>query len=453
MTVAFDVTGGSLIVLGAGAVATMLLTPLAQPRAVRFVAAGTLLAAAILTLARFGAADIAASELMLDDGMARFCRLLVCLSGLASLVFLRPPPPAKEAAALTLIATLGAAILCSAQHASTIFLGLEVVTLSLIALFVLPLTRPALEAGYKLLILGGIGASTLLFAFALAYAAAGQLGLDAWSQRGLLVGLGTALLLAGLAFKFSLVPFQMWTPDAFTGAPAAAAAFAGVASKVAVAVVLLRIDAAGPPEPVWSLGLAVTGGASILLGNLQALKQGQLTRMLGYSSIAHSGYLAVIVASGAVSGSEAVLFYLASYAPALIAALCVASALGEGATIKDVRGLIWRRPIAGAALVLAMLSLAGLPPTVGFFGKFYLFVALIEAKAWWLLAIAAVGSALGLYVYFRYLTVAFRQPPSEARPMLTALSDSVVVGICAVLILGFGVYPVPLIDAVRLSLP
>jgi NADH-quinone oxidoreductase subunit N len=453
MTVAFDGSGGALIGLGAGVVATMLLTPLAQPRAVRFVAAGSLVVALILTLARFGAPDIPASGLVVDDGIARFGRFLVCLAGLASLGFLRPPPPAKEAAALTLLATLGAAVLCGAQHASTIFLGLELVTLSLIAMFVLPLTRRALEAGYKLLILGGIGAATLLFAFALTYAAGGKLGLDAWSQRGLLVSLGTALLLAGLAFKFSLVPFQMWTPDAFSGAPAAAAAFAGVGSKVAVAIVLLRVDAAAPPEPVWSLGLAVTGGASILLGNLQALKQNSLARMLGYSSIAHSGYVAVIVASGAASGPEALLFYLASYAPALIAALCVAGALGDASTIDDVRGLVWRRPLAGAALVLALLSLAGLPPTVGFFGKFYLFVALIEAKAWWLLAIAAMGSALGLYVYVRFVAAAFRQPPSDAAPVGLALSDGAVLAICAALILGCGIYPVPLIDAVRLSLP
>lgn len=441
-----------LIALGVGAVVAMLLAPGVDRRAVRGIAAIALATSVALAVLRIGTPATVVHGLFLDDGMARFGTVLVGLSGLAALAFLRPALPAREAPALVLLATLGAAVLCGASHAATVFLGLELVTLALISMFVLPLTRDALEAGYKMLILGGAGAGTLLFGFALVYAATGTLALDGWSQRGMLVSLGAALMLAGVAFKFSLVPFHMWTPDAFSGAPAAAAAFAGVGSKIAVALVLLRIDAAGLPEPAWSLGLAWMGAASILLGNLLALRQVSITRMLGYSSIAHSGYLAVILASGAVSAPEAVLFYIASYAPALIAGLCVAALLGGTATLEDARGLLWHRPLAGIAFVLSLLSLAGLPAAVGFFGKFYLFTALIQGQAWALLAIAATGSALGIAYYARFAAVACRQGTRDGVPA-PRWPDGAVLTACAAVILALGIYPMPLVQAARLALP
>jgi NADH-quinone oxidoreductase subunit N len=448
----FDPTGGALMALGMGAVAAMVLAPLAHTKAVRAVAAGSLAAALILTWFRLGIETGFPSDLMIEDRMAQFGRFVICLSALGALSFLRPAAPSKEAPALILIGTLGAAVLCGATHAATVFLGLEVVTLTLISLFVLPLTRPALEAGYKLLILGGIGAGTILFGFALVYAGTGKLGIDAWSQRGLLISFGAALLLSGFAFKLSLFPFQMWTPDAFTGAPAASAAFAGVVSKTAVAIALLRVSLASPPEPIWRLGLGLTGGASILLANLQALRQNSLARMLGYSSIAHSGYLAATIASGAEMAPGAVLFYVASYAPALIGTLCVAGLLGDATTIDDVRGLIWRNPLMGAVLVLSLLSLAGLPPTVGFLAKVYVFLALIQAEAWGLLAVLVTGSAIGLYVYFRFIAVACRRAPRSGTTD-AAWADTATLMVCAVILIVFGVYPAPLIDAVGLAAP
>ncbi|MDT8854170.1 proton-conducting transporter membrane subunit [Paracoccaceae bacterium Fryx2] len=444
-------THGPLVVLGLGAVVAMLLGPRRDRLHARVAAAVTLALAAALTLFRLGMPAVAVTELLVDDGLARFGTLVVCLSGLAGLVFLRPALPAREAPALTLLAALGAAVLCGATHAATVFLGLELVTLSLIAMFVLPLTRPALEAGYKFLILGAAGGATLLFAFALAYAATGRLGLDAWAGGGMLVALGAALLLAGLAFKFALVPFHMWTPDAFSGAPAAAAAFAGVASKMAVAVVLVRLAAVGPPDPVWHSGLAAMGVGSILLGNLAALRQTSLTRMLGYSSVAHSGYMAVVLASGAALGPEAVLFYLAAYAPALLAALCVAALLGDAPGLDDLRGLAWRQPLAGAGLALGLMSLAGLPVAAGFLGKFYLFAALIQAQAWGLLAVTAAGAALGFYYYLRFFAVIFRRGSGDVAAEVHWSDGAVLIG-CAAIILVVGVYPEPLVELVRQAL-
>jgi NADH-quinone oxidoreductase subunit N len=438
-----------LIVLGTGAVLAMLLAPRARADTVRAAAGLALVVALAAALRRMGTPDLS-SAMLVDDGLARLGQALVCATGLGTLAFLRPARPAREGPALVLLATLGAAVLCKANHAATLFLGLELATLSLIALFVLPLTRPALEAGYKLLILGGIGAATLLFALALTYAATGSLTLQAWAGRGMLVSLGTALLMAGLAFKFALAPFHMWTPDAFSGAPAAAAALAGTASKIGVAVVLVRLDAAGPPEPLWHMGLALIAGGSILLGNLQALRQTALPRMLGYSSVAQSGYVAAIVASGGAGGPTAVMFYLAGYAPALIAALCVAASLGPQARPEDLHGLAWRNPLMGAVLALALMSLAGLPISVGFFGKYYLFAALIRAGAWGLLAVAALGTGLGVYVYIRFLAAAFRTAPSSA-PLPLPMAEGTVLVAGAAILLGLGLYPGPLIAALRLA--
>lgn len=441
---------GPVMALGLGAVLAMLLAP-RQPGLARLAALLAFALALMLLLLRWQAPALP-SALLRDDALARFGMLLAIPSGLASLVFLRPALPAREGPALALLSTLGALVLCDAGHAAAVFLGMELVTLSLIALFVLPRDALALEAGYKFLILGAAGAATLLFGFALTYAATGALELSTWAARGVLVSLGAALLLVGLGFKFALVPFHMWTPDAFSGAPAAAAALAGVASKIGVLIVLLRIDAAGPPEPVWSLGLGAMGAGSILLGNLLALRQEQLVRMLGYSSIAHSGYLAVALASGAASAPVAVLFYIVAYAPALLAALCLAARLGPQTGLEDLRGLVWRNPLAGLALGLALLSMAGLPLAAGFLGKYFIFTALIETGQWALLIAAILGSALGLFYYLRFLAVAFRRAPDQpALPMPPA--DSLLLVASAALTVGFGLYPQPLVEVIRAALP
>jgi NADH-quinone oxidoreductase subunit N len=450
--------------LAVAAVLAMLLAPLPDARPSRAAAALGLLCAAVLALIRLVAGGPTtglaggAAALLVDDGPARFGIVMACLSGLAALAFLRPALRAPEGAALVSIAALGAAVLSAAVHAATLFLGIELVSVASIALFVLPLTRPALEAGYKFLLLGGVGAGALLLAFALSYAATGRLDLAAWSDGSPLTAMGAALLLAGLAFKFSLVPFHMWTPDVFEGAPAAAVSIAGVTSKAAVAIVLLRLAAVSPPESVWSGGLALTGGASILFGNLMALRQTSLTRMLGYSAVAHSGCLAIILASGAPIAPEAALFYLAAYAPSLLAALCAAAAVGPDPRLEELRAIVWHRPLVGTALALSLVSLAGLPIAAGFLMKVYLFAALVQSHAWVLLGIAVVGSALGFYYYFRFLTVTLSagpagRPQDEQRAPLPPfpLPGRAVLIACTILMLLLGVYPGPLMGILRAS--
>ncbi|AZB63502.1 NADH-quinone oxidoreductase subunit N [Cereibacter sphaeroides] len=437
-----------VILLGVGAVAAMLAAP-RLPGLSRWIAGTALLCASVALTLRLGA-PASLSELLADDRLARLAGLGICLAGLGSLAFLRPTGPSKEGPALLLLATLGGTVLAGAIHAATLFLGLELITLALVALFVLPLDRPALEAGYKFLILGAAAAATLLMGLALAHAATGSLALAALGGEGVLPALAAALLLAGLAFKFALVPFHMWTPDAFTGAPGAAAAFAGAASKIAVVVALIRLDAVGLPE-VWALGLAAFGGASMLLGNIAALRQDSLARMLGYSSVAHAGYIAAALGAGAASAPAAAGFYILAYAPALLAALCVATLLGRETRIGDLRGLVWSRPLAGAALAVALVSLAGLPVSAGFFGKYAIFSALIEARAWLLLALALVGSALGAYYYLRFVALIFRRVEAPALAPLR-WSDRTLLALATGMTLLLGVRPDLLLDLVRTAL-
>lgn len=453
MTAGQFVALSPLIAVALGAVAAMLLAPLMHSdRAARFAAATGLATAALIVIFRVGTPPHPIGALYTDDGLARFGCGYAAMFGLAALIFLRVGKVAKEAPALVALVALGAASLAGAGHAATLFLGLELISLSLIALFAFPLSGAALEAGYKFLVMSGLATSAQLLGVALIYAETGALDFPGWTGQGALFALGGALLLSGLAFKFSLAPFHMWTPDAFEGAPAGAAALAGVVSKAAVAIAILRLNSeASLAQPLWSGGLAALGAASVLIGNLLALRQPLLPRMLGYSTIAHSGYIALILASGAPKAAEAVLFYLGIYAPALTAALCASAMLGQRPRLEDVRGLAKTRPLEATALVIGLLSLAGLPVAGGFIGKLYLFQSLVVTSSWVLLAVAAIGASLGFYYYARFFTAPFIGQ-SRIEPAPRHKLDRVLLVFCALVILVFGFEPTVLITAVTTAL-
>ncbi|PZN96356.1 MAG: NADH-quinone oxidoreductase subunit N [Alphaproteobacteria bacterium] len=417
----------------------MLLAPRGPAAAPRLAAAAGLVAAALVVLVRLPAPPAPIPPLLADDGLARFGTLVACLSALAVLGF---GTARREGPALIAIVALGAAALAGAVHVTSLLLGLEIASLALVGLVVLPLTPKSLEAGYKYLLPGAAGSAALLMGAGLAYAGTGRLDLAAFHGSGSMAALATALLLAGLAFKLSLVPFHLWAPDLYEGAPPATAALAGSAAKAAVVIAILRLDAIVPAQPLWHQGLALLAIASVLLGNLAALRQPSLVRVIGYSSVAHSGYIAAMLSCGIGAAPAALLFYIAAYLPALIAALLVAASLGEAATITSLRGLAWRSPLAGATLALALASLAGLPVAAGFLAKIFLVGTLVGAEAWPLLAAVVIASGLGLFVYFRYFIVLFARdgcvvlhspPPARA-----------VMAVCTAALLVFGLYPGPL---------
>ncbi|MEH6587246.1 MAG: NADH-quinone oxidoreductase subunit N [Halioglobus sp.] len=323
---------------------------------------------------------------------------------------------------LLILATLGACILAYAVHLASLLLGLELLSVSLYALIAYP-NRSALplEAATKYLVLSGAASATLLFGFALLYAATGTLS---FSELGVELGrsdMGTALLMAGgamiltgLAFKLSVVPFHLWTPDVYDGAPAPVSGFLASVGKAAVFVVLLRLfldaDLFRYEMLVKLTGLMAI--LSMLAGNLLALLQTNVKRMLAYSSIAHVGYLLIVLMICLDLGNrgialEAAVFYLIAYTATTLAAFGLLTLINESQVereqvqLQHVSGLFWRQPLLAGLMLVAMLSLAGIPLTAGFIGKFYLFSAAASGGNWALLAALIAGSAIGIYYYLR----------------------------------------------------
>ncbi len=343
---------------------------------------------------------------------------------------------------LLTLGALGGAVLAASAHFASLFLGLEVLSVSLYGLIAYPRRRPqAVEAAFKYLVLAAVTSAMLLFGMALVYAVSGTMLLDKVASAG--AGLagweaaaykaGLALVFAGVGFKLALVPFHMWTPDVYQGGPAPVIAFLAAASKAAVFVVLLQSLAPLDPQRggVLVVVLSVVAYASMLAGNLLALFQQNLKRLLAYSSIAQLGYLVVaVVSSGAAGGARgagtvAVAFYLTIYALALLAAFGVIAVLahaeGEPEALSQYRGLGHRRPALALVLSVSLLSLAGMPLTAGFIGKFFIFRAGAGAAQWGLLVVFALTSAMSLYYYLRVIITMYRL---EVAPYAAALATS-----------------------------
>ncbi|MBT5031029.1 MAG: NADH-quinone oxidoreductase subunit N [Proteobacteria bacterium] len=329
---------------------------------------------------------------------------------------------------LLILSALGALILVSATHLVSFFLGLELLGVALYALIAYPERgHLSLEAAIKYLVLSGAASAILLFGFAMIYAALGTLSFAGIGQQlaqlstqplqadtQLLIMMGTAMVFTGVGFKLSLVPFHMWTPDVYQGAPSPVTGFLATVSKGAIFAALMRlfIDAQLYQYQGLMVGLSVLAVASMLVGNLLALKQSNLKRLLAYSSIAHLGYLFItLIVYGVLQqpalAVEAAGFYLTAYIITSLAAFSLLSIISSNTNgvevddISQIRGLFWRQPLLALMLTIAMLSLAGIPLTVGFIGKFYLFTAGIQGALWLLLAALVIGSGIGIYYYLR----------------------------------------------------
>jgi NADH-quinone oxidoreductase subunit N len=336
----------------------------------------------------------------------------------------------EEFYVLLILATLGAAVLASSAHFATFFLGLELLTVSLYALIGYRRRRSeCIEASVKYLVLAGASSAFLLFGMALLYADTGSMQLADFAARagaparGIWAIAGVGMLLVGIGFKLAVVPFHLWTPDVYEGAPAPVTGFLATVSKGAMFALLLRYFTAMDLRTWGALPavFAVLAAASMFAGNLLALRQSNVKRILAYSSIAHVGYMLVAFLAAAQSGSRlaaaAVTFYLTAYFLTTLGAFGVVAALsGKGRDAGDLelyRGLIWRRPDLGGVLAIMLFSLAGIPLTAGFVGKFYLLAAGVSVQLWALVAILVVNSAIGLYYYLRIIVVMCRGPASQ----------------------------------------
>ncbi|MBU6425039.1 MAG: NADH-quinone oxidoreductase subunit N [Rhodospirillales bacterium] len=478
MTAAAFVAFVPFTLLGVVTIAVMLM--IAIHRSHRLTALSTIIGLAFCCIAlplAAPAAPIQVTPLFVVDGTVLFYSGLVLGSALIvailSYVYLdgRAREPREEYYLLLLMATLGAAVLPASIHFASFFLGLETLSISLLGLiaYVSPRDYPA-EAATKYLILGGAASAFLLFGMALIYI---DLGTMSFAQIGVLAGagaqpdlyrlVGVAMILTGIGFKLSLVPFHMWTPDIYEGAPAPITGFIAVVSKIAVFAVILRyfILAGGQADTALRTGLAGIAILSMLGGNLLALLQNNLKRLLAYSSIAHFGYLLVAFLAAGSLGVEAVAFYLAAYAVANLGAFGIIALLntpGAGRDtdrIEDYRGLFRTRPFLAGSLALMLLSLAGMPPTMGFIGKFYLVVAGVGAGLFWPVAALVLGSVIGLYYYLRVLVAMAMPVPDEQTCAPTAVSPLIgnaLIATLLFLLLVLGTYPAPAIALIRMTI-
>ncbi|EIS03568.1 NADH-quinone oxidoreductase subunit N, partial [Yersinia pestis PY-47] len=349
------------------------------------------------------------TPLMRVDGYSMFYTGLVIIASLATSTFAYPwlvgyPDNREEFYLLVLIAALGGILLASANHLASLFLGIELLTLPLFGLIGYAYRQKrSLEASIKYMLLSAAASSFLLFGMALLYAESGSLSFvglgqslsDSMVHQPLILA-GLGMMIVGLGFKLSLVPFQLWTPDVYQGAPAPVSTFLATASKIAIFAVVMRLFMYAPAadSEAVRLVLSIIAVASILFGNLMAISQTNIKRLLGYSSIAHLGYL--LIALVAVQTHELALpletigVYLAGYLFSSLGAFGVVSLMSspykgpDAESLFSYRGLFWHKPILSAVMTVMMLSLAGIPMTLGFIGKFFVVAMGVSANLWWL---------------------------------------------------------------------
>jgi NADH-quinone oxidoreductase subunit N len=460
-----------LICLAAAAILVMLLTAVHRTYAgtVALTLAG--LVACFLTLPLMAGANPSHLFLLiLDRDSALYAGLLI-LAAAACVVmaygyFKNYRQNREEFFILMLLATLGAVVLAASDQFATLFLGLELLSVSLYSLIAYPhITHSQIEAAVKYLVPASVSSSFLLFGMALIYAGSGQMQLDRLGYNwGVTPGeyqwmmAGLSMMLVAIGFKLALVPFHLWAPDVYQGAPAPVTAFVSTVSKGAVVAVLLHLFRPGTIEPGTTLFtiFSIMAAANMIAGNLLALFQNNVKRILAYSSIAHLGYILVAFLAGGSRGRDALTFYLISYFLASLGSFGVISALSspekEMENLDDYRGLSRRNPWPAGVLTVMLLSLAGLPLTAGFIGKFYLSLAAVGSGLWGLVITLALTSTIGLYYYLRIVAAMFSKAPEgkTAAPTQTLfLPDTFVLAILTFLLFWLAVSPSPAIEMLQ----
>jgi NADH-quinone oxidoreductase subunit N len=404
-------------------------------------------AAPLLTLTTLGTAaglyiwqwgerkDLVAGALRIDELAVAVALIAILSAAVAVLLSLREPAVAQSGSgeyhALLLGSVLGMMLLAQAQNLVSFFIAIETLSIPLYVLCATNLRRPqSLESGLKYLIIGSLGSATLLYGLAFVYGGSGSTDFaqiaTGLGREGVLgdplVLVGIALAATGLAFKISIAPFHQWTPDVYQGAPTPITAFMAVATKAAAFAVFVRFFdvALAPAAGDWDVALAVLAAVSIVIGNVGALGQDSLKRLLGYSGVAQAGYMlgGLVVASEA--GVSALVFYLAVYTFMNLAAFAVVVARERetpfGDDIRAIEGLGRERPLLAWPLTISMLALAGLPATAGFVGKLYLIEALVDGNYTWLAVFIAVGTMISLAYYLRVVGAMWMRPEEAAPP-------------------------------------
>jgi NADH-quinone oxidoreductase subunit N len=450
----------------------LLLVDLALPHGKKHLSAYLALAgvvyAMIRSAAQWGILETGYSGMVVLDNLTTVLNLLFLASTgvviLLSMPFLRRDDVEhSEYYALLLFATAGMMILGMGLDLITLFLGIEVLSISLYILAGYRRDSDASnEAAMKYFLLGAFASSILLYGIALVYGATGTTNLVRIAEavagssgipEGLLFG-GVALILVGLAFKVAAAPFHMWTPDVYEGAPTPITAFLSAGPKAAAFAALIRtfFIGFGPIAPEWNTIVAVLAALTMTIGNVAAIAQTNVKRMLAYSSIAHSGYVLIGVVAGGTAGGAAAIFYLLAYVAMNLGAFAVIVLLEHkgqrGEEIKDYAGLGFRYPVIGALLSLFMISLSGIPPTVGFMGKLYLFGAAVQSGHVLLAVIGVLNSAVSVFYYLRLMVLMYMRESQETLP---AIRVPVTLAVCLIVTaaatLAGGIWPGLWLDA------
>jgi len=458
-----------LIILAGGAILVMLGIAIRRNYLLTFLLTLLVLIATFISvMAQASVPSSAVTSLLVADGFSYFYIGLITIAAiLITLIsysyFKSFDLHREEYYVILLISTLGSAILASSQHFISLFLGLEILSVGLYALISYNVeSRLNIEGGIKYLVLAGASSAFLLFGISLLYAATGTLhfaeiaaALGREYEQIWLFMAGFGLLIVGVGFKLAVVPFHMWSPDVYDAAPAPVSAFIASISKGGVIAVFVRAFILMNGQQYNSL-LAVLGiiaVASMFFGNWLALRQSNIKRILAYSSIAHLGYILVaFVASGAL-GVEAITFYLVAYFITIIGAFGVVAYLSEGekepVQLERYRGLYWTKPWLAAGFTAILLSLAGIPLTAGFIGKYYVIAAGASHGFWALVIILILNSVIGLFYYLRVIATMFDKADKSAIQRPLQPTSWIALATVTILLVWFGVNPAGLIRLIQ----
>jgi len=424
----------------------------------------------VLTAGLYGNdAQVIWQGLLAVDSFAVFMKLIFL--GLSALVILASTDYVKrmrgfrgEFHALILLSTLGMMLLSTSTSLISVFVSLELASVPLYALVGFLKDQRGTESALKYVLLSAVNSALLLYGMALIFGFTGTVSLneiaqvigalsisEIWTQPGLLIGL--VLVLAGFGFKVAAVPFHMWAPDVYEGAPTPVALLLSAGSKLAGFAVLLRVltSVFAAPEALshsWGIVLGVVAALGMTIGNLLAIPQGNIKRLLAYSGVAHSGYMLMAMAAVGLAGGGApastILFYMLAFAFAEVAVFAAVVIASEriGDKIQDYTGLARRAPWLGIALTIGLLSLTGIPPLAGFIAKLYVFSQAAENGLWWLVIIAVLNTVISAYYYLRIVRIMWQGEPAENAPVTAGITPRMVVLVSAVATLALGLFPV-----------
>ena len=405
------------------------------------------------------------SGMFVGDLMADVLKLVSYFGVISILVYSRDYLALRgmfrgEFFALTLFATLGLMVMISANHLLTLYLGLELLSLSLYAMVALERdSAKATEAAMKYFVLGALASGMLLYGMSMIYGAAGSLEVTRIaaviaddSAKNVVLVFGLVFLAAGIGFKLGAAPFHMWLPDVYHGAPTAVTLFIGSVPKLAAFAFVIRllVQALGIEQiqAHWQQMLAVMAVLSLIIGNITAIAQTNIKRMLAYSTISHMGFLLIGIAAGGLNGYASGMFYVVVYVLMSLGAFGMILLLSrdgfEAENLEDFKGLNQRSPWYAFLMLLLMFSMAGVPPTVGFYAKFAVLQAIVEAGHVWLAVIAVIFSLIGAYYYLRIVKLMYFDDATDTTAITPRADVQMLLSVNGLAVLAFGIFPQPL---------